>query len=322
MLNEVSPELVGKVNKARLHKPAKSAAARETLRKAVKKTWLNSKVGTIKEAVKAAGKHDKGPFAIATKTRGGGLRRVPDTRFDTWDSANKYGLQYHTDRYGAQMFVVIQHPDAKKKIHEDLGGGTVKEARNDGFDLVSPGHWKHKNGSIHWENDRTNRKGVGTYRVMRGDNLSSKDPKRYRSLEAAKKALAEDMGGGPGSPTTGGIANVAGDATSTANVHWSKRQPNIGMKGPKKKYGQPMMFKAMMRRKMTGEQTVFYKALGKRVKAVSRTSAMGGGSDGSSGNGGGGGGNGGESVQREHIVKSGSQYKLVSKKTGKNLQNS
>ena len=319
MLNEVSPELVGKVNKARLHKPAKSAAARETLRKAVKKTWLNSKVGTIKEAVKAAGKHDKGPFAIATKTRGGGLRRVPDTRFDTWDSANKYGLQYHTDRYGAQMFVVIQHPDAKKKIHEDLGGGTVKEARNDGFDLVSPGHWKHKNGSIHWENDRTNRKGVGTYRVMRGDNLSSKDPKRYRSLEAAKKALAEDMGGGPGSPTTGGIANVAGDATSTANVHWSKRQPNIGMKGPKKKYGQPMMFKAMMRRKMTGEQTVFYKALGKRVKAVSRTSAMGGGSDGSSGNGGGGGGNGGESVQREHIVRSGSQYKLVSKKTGKNL---
>ena len=146
MLNEVSPELVGKVNKARLLKPAKSAAARKTLDKAVKKAWLKSKVGTIKEAVKAAGRHDKGPFAIATKTRGGGLRRVPDTRFDTWDSANKYGLQYHTDRYGAQMFTVIQHPDAKKKLHEDLGGG-------------------------------------------------------------------------PGGPTTGGIANVAGDATSTANVH-------------------------------------------------------------------------------------------------------
>lgn len=175
-LKELSPELVGKVNKARLSKPAKSAAARTTLTKAVKKAWLKSKVGVVKE----------------------------------------------------------------------------------------------------------------------------------------------DLGGASGGPTTGGIANVAGDATSTANVHWSKRQPNVGPKGPKKKYGQPMMFKAVMRR-MTGEQTVFYKALGKRVKAVSRTSSMGGGSDGSSGNGGGGGGNGGESVQREHIVKAGNQYRLVSKKTGRNL---
>jgi hypothetical protein len=166
MLNELSPQLVGKVNKARLAKPAKSPAARKTLSIAVRKAWLKSKVGTVKE----------------------------------------------------------------------------------------------------------------------------------------------DLGGGPGSPTTGGIANVAGDATSTANVHWSKRQPNMGPKGPKKKYGQPMLFKAVMRRKMTGEQTVFYKALGKRVKAVSRTSAMGDGSDGSS-----------ESVQREHIVKTDGGFRLVSKKTGKNL---
>ena len=152
------------------------------------------------------------------------------------------------------------------------------------------------------------------------DYWARKEKNRKQGLNRAfKEGLDEDLGGGPGGPTTGGIVNVAGPATSTSDVHWSKRQPNIGMKGPKKKYGQPMMFKAMMRRKMTGEQTVFYKALGKRVKAVSRTSAMGGGSDGSSGNGGGGGGNGGESVQREHIVKSGSQYKLVSKKTGKNL---
>jgi hypothetical protein len=84
----------------------------------------------------------------------------------------------------------------------------------------------------------------------------------------------------------GGIANVAGANVSTDPVHWSKRQPNIGTKGAKKRYGQPMMFKAVMRRKMTGEQSVFYKALGRRVKAVSRTSAMGGGSDGSGGNGG------------------------------------
>jgi hypothetical protein len=101
-----------------------------------------------------------------------------------------------------------------------------------------------------------------------------------------KEDMGGALGGAPGSPTTSGIANVAGANVSTDPVHWSKRQPNIGPKGAKKRYGQPMMFKAVMRRKMTGEQSVFYKALGRRVKAVSRTSAMGGGSDGSGGNGG------------------------------------
>jgi len=102
--------------------------------------------------------------------------------------------------------------------------------------------------------------------------------------------IKEDMGGGlggaPGSPTTSGIANVAGANVSTDPVHWSKRQPKMGPKGTMKKYGQPMVFKAVLRRKETNEATVYYKALGKRVKAVSRTSAMGNGSDGSGGNGG------------------------------------
>ena len=249
MLKELSPQLVGKINKARLSKPAKSAAARKTLDLAVKKAWLKSKVGVVKEAVKSADKNSKGPFAIATKTRKGALRRVPDTRFDSYDSAHKYGMQYHTDKYGSQMFHVVHHPDAKKRVDEDAP------------------------------------------------------------------------------------ANVAGPATSTSDVHWSKRQPRIGTKGTLKKYGQPMIFRAIMRRKNVNEATVYYKSLGKRVKAVSRTSAMGNGSDGSSGNGGGGGGNGSESVQRERsngatqtnsrlketIVKSGNKYRLVSKKTGKNL---
>jgi hypothetical protein len=72
----------------------------------------------IEEATKPADKDSKGPFAIATKTRSGGLRRVADTRFDTYDSAHKYGMQYHTDRYGSQMFHVVHHPDAKKRMDE------------------------------------------------------------------------------------------------------------------------------------------------------------------------------------------------------------
>ena len=73
----------------------------------------------------------------------------------------------------------------------------------------------------------------------------------------------------------------AGPATSTSDVHWSKKQPKVGMSGKLKKYGQPMIFRAMVRRKATNEATVYYKAIKKRVKAVSRTSAMGDGSDGS-----------------------------------------
>ena len=119
--------------------------------------------------------------------------------------------------------------------------------------------------------------------------------------------LNEDEGGPP--------ANHAGPATSTSDVHWSKRQPRIGAKGKLKKYGQPILFKAIMRRKSVNEQLqnppmkkVYYKILKRKVPAVSRTSASGGGSDGSS-----------EQVQREHIVKTDGGFRLVSKKSGKNL---
>lgn len=113
--------------------------------------------------------------------------------------------------------------------------------------------------------------------------------------------LHEDEGGGA-------PANHAGPATSTSDVHWSQRQPRMGQKGKLKKYGQPILFKSVIRRKSVAEAQVYYKILKKKVPAVSRTSSMGGGSDGSS-----------ESVQREHIVKTDGGYRLVSKKTGKNL---
>jgi hypothetical protein len=155
----------------------------------------------------------------------------------------------------------------------------------------------------------------------------AKSPAARKTLDiAVKKAWLKSKVGTIKEDGEGGPANHAGPATSTSDVHWSKRQPRIGMKGPLKKYGQPMIFKAVMRRKNVNEATVYYKSIGKRVKAVSRTSAMGNGSDGS-------GGNGGESVQREHsnapaernsglqerIVKVGSKYRLVSKASGKNL---
>jgi hypothetical protein len=48
-------------------------------------------------------------YAIATpaKTKSG-FRRVPDTCFDSCEAAERYGLKYHTDKYGARMFIVVE----------------------------------------------------------------------------------------------------------------------------------------------------------------------------------------------------------------------
>ena len=147
-------------------------------------------------------------------------------------------------------------------------------------------------------------------------NKPSKTPAgdKTRSIAVRKAWLKTKVGTVKEEGEAGGPANHAGLATSTSDVHWSKRQPKVGMQGKLKKYGQPMLFKAMVRRKQIGEQLhnppmkkVYYKKIGKYVPAVSRTSSSGGGSDGS------------ESVQHEHIVKVGSQYRLVSKSSGKNL---
>ena len=127
----------------------------------------------------------------------------------------------------------------------------------------------------------------------------------------------------PGNATGAAVAGTGG------GVHWSKKQPRIGVSGKLKKYGQPILFKTLRRKAVTEarrtevdyqheidrkkdagtneSKSVYYKVLKKRLPAASRTSAMGDGSDGS------------ESVQREHIVKVGSQYRLVSKSGGKNL---
>jgi hypothetical protein len=141
------------------------------------------------------------------------------------------------------------------------------------------------------------------------DDKKSKTPEgdKTRSIAVrkawlkAKVGVVKEDGEAP--------TNHAGTATSTSDVHWSKKQPKVGLKGKIKKYGQPMAFKAIIRRKGIAEATVYYKLLGQDKKKVSRTSANGGGPDGSTGS----------SDASEHIVKVGSQYRLVSKASGKNL---
>lgn len=58
-----------------------------------------------RRALRATG----GPFAVATRTRRGNYRRLPDTRFDDFDRATSYGQKYHQSR-----FRVVLHPDHER----------------------------------------------------------------------------------------------------------------------------------------------------------------------------------------------------------------
>ena len=74
-------------------------------------------------------------YAIATRTRKGGLRRVPDTRFDTEESAKHYGDKYHTGKSGERFYEVVEHPDSKKRKlkEETFAGATVFEVSSHTF---------------------------------------------------------------------------------------------------------------------------------------------------------------------------------------------
>ena len=80
-------------------------------------------------------------YAIATqsKTAKSGWARVPDTKFDTRETAQAYGRKYHTDSSGSEMFKVVEHPDGNEKIAPSLGGRT-------GWQRDGMGGYVHRNG--------------------------------------------------------------------------------------------------------------------------------------------------------------------------------
>ena len=77
-INELSPELIGRVNKARAvgGKPSKNPAAAKTLSIAVKKAFLKSKVGAVNEIVAGVGATRIKPVNMAHTT--GGKRGEPN----------------------------------------------------------------------------------------------------------------------------------------------------------------------------------------------------------------------------------------------------
>ena len=91
-LDEISPELVGKVNKARTvgGKPSKTDVAKKTLATAVNKAWVKSKAVEVKETVIAGvGKTRIKPVNMAQKTSGTKEPNAPGNVGALQSAANK-----------------------------------------------------------------------------------------------------------------------------------------------------------------------------------------------------------------------------------------
>jgi hypothetical protein len=72
-------------------------------------------------------------WAIATPTKKGGWRRVPDTRFNDQDSAHAYGKKYHTSSIFGPQYKVIPHPDNLKEESVNEETKWVKDKHGSGY---------------------------------------------------------------------------------------------------------------------------------------------------------------------------------------------
>ena len=106
-INELSPELVGKINKARAvgGKPSKTLAASKTLSLAVRKAWLKAKVGAVKEA--------------AMVSTAGAERSTPGNMKSAGKSPN--AMQRAADSRRMQLDKIAQQQkDLQQKSREDI----------------------------------------------------------------------------------------------------------------------------------------------------------------------------------------------------------
>lgn len=55
-------------------------------------------------------------FTIQIQTRKGIWRKLPDCEFRTAESAEAYGLKYHSDPYGTRYFRVVEFDPHSGKV--------------------------------------------------------------------------------------------------------------------------------------------------------------------------------------------------------------
>jgi hypothetical protein len=141
-LDEVSPGLVGKVNKARTvgGKPSKTDAAKKTLATAVNKAWVKSKAGEMKEAVVAGvGDTRIKPVNMAQKTGGtkepnapgnvGALQSAANKRVAALDQAAQ--KQKEQNEKNREQETAKRQKEAEARSKE----GQKKQTQSESFEL-------------------------------------------------------------------------------------------------------------------------------------------------------------------------------------------
>jgi hypothetical protein len=92
---------------------------REGIREGIRERRNDSAINLpILELMNILSEDTRKVYAIATQTARG-WRRVPDTRFDTEESATKYGDKYHRGKSGEKRYRVVEHPDSNKPLDEE-----------------------------------------------------------------------------------------------------------------------------------------------------------------------------------------------------------
>jgi hypothetical protein len=162
--------------------------------------------------------------------------------------------------------------------------------------------------------------------LLREQDQRLVDDEKYLEEELRKEMMSEQIDVLLNEDAAANATGAAVAGTGDDPIHWSRRQPRIGLKGSMKKYGQPIDYMAFLRRRRAKfmkenaeKESVYYKILKRPVPSGKSSSARGG-------NGDGGNGNGGESVNatspnslNERLTKVNGKWALVSRKTGRPL---
>jgi len=143
-VDEISTELVGKVNKARAFgKPSKTPAAAKTLSNAVKKAWLKSNVGKIKEEAEEvdemiSGQPMTGPVQPKVSQGGGSprsknaLQKVSDARVKAREKADQQQDEFRAKTAQKQIAQRKQDEAKRKSANEEyLNEGRPKKNKTE-----------------------------------------------------------------------------------------------------------------------------------------------------------------------------------------------
>jgi hypothetical protein len=254
LINELSPELIGKVSNARTigGKPSKTAVAYSTLDKAAKKAWLKSKIGVKKEEVNIPQKYRAGlsdTTAAARKAHWEKMSKYSDRDSRAYqpapgDATAKTIPSKHTKKfkkmYGEEMTIdeAAETGLAAKAKKSGVSIGTLRKVYNRGMAAWNSGH---RPGTTpqQWAMARVNSyitKGKGTYhgadKDLREDDLEEKGPGLWANIHAKRERIKAGSGermrkpGSKGAPNAAALKSAKEEYTGTEKVSKKMEDPS------------------------------------------------------------------------------------------------